>query len=914
MTKSAEKKLFLLDALALIYRAYYGLGDNFLYNSKGMNTTAISVFTDSLMKMLREQKPTHIAVAFDTFAPTQRDAVYAEYKANRQAIPEDIKKSIPYIKEILKAMRIPILEYDGYEADDVIGTIAKKAEKDGYQVYMVTPDKDFGQLVSENIKIYKMPFRGKPEEVYGVDEIKKKWEIENVDQVRDILGLMGDSVDNIPGIPGVGEKTAIKLVKEFGTIENLLAHTDKIPGKMREKIEHNAEMARLSKQLATIVTDLPIDVHEENFALSEPDRKKLSEIFAELEFRNLGKRILGEEYSVNIRADQFAKSADGKPDSEKAPQGRNISNTEHRYHLVEGQTQLHQLIEKLKQQDAFSFQLESNSGTGELSGIAFSFAPHEGYFVPLGSEIPAEIKNVLTDERIMKVGHDLKAGMIALKNAGIALRGNLFDTLLAHYVLDGDARHRLDLLSENYLGYSLIGTVNGDSGNRKKTQELFPDMEAIKDKAVEAADIAMQLKARFEPLLKECNGEKLFYEVEIPLIRVLADMEIEGVGIDLPFLKEFSVKMQKDIAELRESIYNEAGTQFNLESPKQLGEVLFDKMKIPYEGKKTATGQYATGEEVLSLLQKEFPIAKKILEYRGLVKLKSTYVDALPQHVNPKTHRIHTSMNQAVAATGRLSSANPNLQNIPIKTERGSEIRRAFIARDSEHVILSADYSQIELRIIAALSHDEGLLQAFNEGLDIHTATAARVYNVPLNLVSREMRSNAKMVNFGLMYGMSAFGLAQRTGMARKEAGEIIKQYFTQFPGIKRFMDESIAKARTLGYAETIMGRRRYLPDINSKNFTVRGFAERNAINMPIQGSAADMIKIAMIKVHREFENKNLQSKMILQIHDELLFDVKKDELDVVKPIVEHCMKTALKLDVPIVVEMGVGRNWLEAH
>jgi len=938
MTQKSSKTLFLLDAFALIYRAYYGLGENFLYNSKGMNTTAISVFTDSLMKMLNKEKPTHVAVAFDMAGPTQRDTEYAEYKANRQAMPEDIAISIPYIKEILQAMHIPILEYEGYEADDVIGTIAKKAEKDGYKVFMVTPDKDFGQLVSQNIKIYKLPFRGNPEQILGEDEIKAKWEIENVEQVKDILGLMGDSVDNIPGIRGVGEKTAIKLLKEFGSVENLLANTAQVKGKLREKIEQHADDARMSKKLATIVTDLPIEVDEAEYALSQPDKEKLGKLFADLEFRSLGKRLLGDDFSANQQqpapsqgqGDLFA----SEPEAKVQPvveAGKNIHNTIHHYHLADSKEIQERLFEHLKKAHAFSFKTETTTGDPnncEITGIAFSFSEHEGYFIPIPappfdsaqgdgmrSGIPNEIKEAFENEKIKKSAHDIKFDVIVLHHAGVQVNGHLFDTMLAHYVIDGDARHRLDLLSENYLGYSLLTKEETDSetGRRKKVL-LLEDPASVADRVLEISDVSLQLKKKFEPLLKEHHYEKLFHEVEMPLVNVLADMEMEGVGIDLPFLKDFAVQMDKDITELREEIFKEADTQFNIDSPKQLGEVLFDKLKIPYEGKKTKTGQYSTGEEVLSLLQREHPVAGKVLLYRGLVKLKSTYVDALPLHVNPRTQRIHTSMNQAVAATGRLSSANPNLQNIPIKTDRGSEIRRAFTTRNEGYVMLSADYSQIELRIIAALSQDEGLIHAFKEGHDVHTATAARVYGVPLNLVSREMRGNAKMVNFGLMYGMSAFGLSQRTGLQRKEAKEIIDNYFAQFPGIKRFMDEAIEKARKFGYAETIMGRRRWLPDINSKNFTVRGFAERNAINTPIQGSAADMIKIAMIKIHEQFAKKQLQSKMILQIHDELLFDVVKDEIKEVESIVQHCMKTALHLEVPIVVEMGVGRNWLEAH
>jgi DNA polymerase-1 len=697
---------------------------------------------------------------------------------------------------------------------------------------------------------------------------------------------------------------------------------------MREKIEQHADDARMSKKLATIYTDLPIEVNEEEYARSEPDKEKLGKMFSELEFRNLGKRLLGDDFTANqqqvrpakpqAQADLFTNGTEVKLQPEPVESGKNIQNTPHQYVFADIADTQQPLFDLLKKSHAFCFKTETTTGDPNncsITGIAFSFAEHAGYFLPVSGTVPEEVKAAFENEKVKKEAHDIKFDIIALHHAGVQVKGKLFDTMLAHYVLDGDARHRLDLLSENFLGYSLLTKEETDSetGRRKKTL-LLEDPASVTDRVVEATDISLQLKNKFEPLLKERGYEKLFYDVEIPLVPVLADMEIEGVGIDLAFLKKFSVQMEKDITALRDEIYHDAGTQFNIESPKQLGEVLFDKLKIPYEGKKTKTGQYSTGEEVLTLVQREHPVAAKVLAYRGLVKLKSTYVDALPLHVNPKTHRIHTSMNQAVAATGRLSSANPNLQNIPIKTERGSEIRRAFTARGDGYVMLSADYSQIELRIIAELSKDEGLIHAFKEGHDIHAATAARVFNVPLNLVSREMRSNAKMVNFGLAYGMSAFGLSQRTGMARKEAKEIIDNYFTQFPGIRQFMEEAVEKARNKGYAETLMGRKRWLPDINSKNYTVRGFAERNAINAPIQGSAADMIKIAMIKIHEQFEKKKLRSKMILQIHDELLFDVVKEELKEVESVVQHCMKTALHLDVPIVVEMGVGRNWLEAH
>ena len=932
---NSDKRLFLLDAFALIYRAYFGLVRTPFYNSKGMNTTAAFGFTNTLVDLITREKPTHIAVCFDTYAPTTRSEVYAEYKANRQEQPEDITVAMPYIRKIVEAFKIPIIELDGYEADDVIGTIAKKAEQSGYKVFMVTPDKDYGQLVSENVFMYKPAYQGRPVEILGVEEIKKKWDIDDTMKVIDILGLMGDSVDNIPGLPGVGEKTAKKLVSEFGTIETLVASTDKLKGKLQQTVIENRELALLSKKLATIDINVPIEIVEEKLLMEEPDKEELAKIFNDLEFRSLGKRIIGENYSVLSPAggkqkDLFSEDSAGvSAPAEEAltlqpSAAKNISNTPHQYYLVDTEEKMLELVQLLRQQTEISFDIRStteDANLAELIGLAFSFKPGEGYYVPTPAdrqrtmEILSHFKSILEDEKILKIGQNIKYDMLMLKWYDIDVRGKMFDTMLAHYLIEPDQRHNKEVLAENYLSYSPIA-IDDLIGKRGKGQGSirFVDVQKIRDYSAEDADLTLQLKNVFAPLIKSKEVEELFNEVEVPLVPVLADMEFEGVKIDKNFLYDYSKVMEKEIAQLETDVYNLAGTQFNLSSPKQLGEVLFDKMKLPYTGKKTKTGQYSTDEETLSKLAKEFDIARKLQDHRELVKLKSTYVDALPQLIHPATGRVHTCFNQAIAATGRLSSIDPNLQNIPIRTERGKEIRKAFIARDAEHVLLSCDYSQIELRLIASLSEDENMIDAFNQGLDIHSATAARVYGVDLSLVTPEMRRNAKAVNFGIAYGQSAFGLAQTLGISRSEAKEIIDNYQKQFPGVSRLMATNIEFARQTGYVRTVLGRKRYLRDINSANFTVRGQAERLAINAPIQGSAADMIKVAMINIHREMKKHKFKSKMTLQVHDELVFDVYAPELEKIKEIAVEKMKAAMPISVPLDVGAGTGNNWLDAH
>jgi len=931
----AEKTLYLLDAFALIYRAYYGLGENFLINSKGQNTTAISLFTDSLNKLIQIEKPTHLAIAFDTAGPTDRAAQHEFYKANREEMPEGIKFSIPYIKKILKAWHIPILELEGYEADDVIGTLAKHAEKKGYKVYMVTPDKDFGQLVSENIFMYKPPFRGRPAEKLGVPEILEKWDISRIDQVIDMLGLMGDKVDNIPGIPGVGEKTAQKLLKEFDTIENILANTDKLKGKLKEKVEDNKEMAIISKELATIIIDAPVEYDISTFGLDKPDPEILTSLFAELEFRTLGKRILGDDYSVNVKAttdgqlDMFSPtsgtdSSDSSAVQEEKSVGKNISNTKHKYHLVRDISDMKDLAKKMSKKKEICFDSETtglDANEAELVGMSFCWKKGEAYYVPIPADqkeaqkIVDIFKPVLEDKKIRKIAQNIKYDVKVLKWYDCHVEGAWDDTMIAHYILEPSLRHNMNFMAETYLGYSPVSieTLIGKKGKNQKSMRDIPP-EVVVEYAGEDADITFQLHNYLKPKIKKKKKfQKLYEDIEVPIVRVLAQMEYDGVTIDTPFLEKYSKKMGKEILKTQENVFEMAGVEFNLGSPKQLGEVLFDKMKIEYKGKKTKTGQYSTNEETLRKL-KDQPIVAEILGFRELSKLKSTYVDALPRLVNPKTNRVHTIYNQAVAATGRLSSVQPNLQNIPIRTDRGREIRKAFIPRSKDHILLSADYSQIELRIIAALSEDKNMMEAFNTGMDIHTATASRVYGVKPGEVDREMRGKAKMVNFGIIYGISAFGLGQRLGIPRKEAAELIEEYFEAYPKVKKFMEKSVEGAKKKGYVETILGRQRHLPDINSRNFTVRSFAERNAINSPIQGSAADMIKMAMIKIFDRIEKEGLKSKMILQVHDELVFDVLKSEKDHLKDMVEHEMSTAIKMKVPMDVESGFGQNWLEAH
>ncbi len=951
-----ERKLFLLDAYALIFRAYYALIRSPRLTSKGKNTNAQFGFTNALVELINKQKPSHMAVCFDTAAETERHTDFAEYKANRQETPEDIRESVPDIYKIIEGFNIPIIAIDGYEADDVIGTLAKQAEKQGYEVYMVTPDKDYGQLVSEKIKIYKPAYQGNDAEILGPEEVCAKWNIKDVSQVIDILGMMGDAVDNIPGIPGVGEKTAAKFLAEYGSLENTLANADKIKGAMGEKVRKGAEMAVLSKKLATIITNVPVAFHEEDFKLKDWDKEKLKETFAELEFRTLGKRLLGESLPIpskggaienpipeGVQTDLFGNVIESlepvvvsrEPDSGN-PEGspsdgyielRNISNTAHQYEAVEGDAALKKLVSELKKHDEICFDTETtgiDANEAELVGLSFAVKPGEAFYVPCPAdqektkEILAHFEPLFADKKKTWVGQNLKYDFLILKWYDIEVAGKLFDTMLAHYVIEPDGKRGMDDLSAKFLGYEpvhieeLIGKKGKNQGNMRDVE-----IEKIKDYAAEDADITLQLKNVFVPMLKEKEVEKVFNEVENPLVKVLVDMEYEGIKVDVDFLTGYSKELEKDAKKAEESVYKQAGVRFNLASPKQLGEVLFEKLKLDPSAKKTKTGQYQTGEDVLlKLAAKGNQIVDDILTFRELTKLKSTYVDALPQLINKKTGRVHTTYGQAVAVTGRLASNNPNLQNIPVRTERGKEIRKAFIPRDESYTLLSADYSQIELRIVAAISGDKNMCDAFRAGKDIHLATASKVYNVDEKEVTKEMRYKAKSVNFGIIYGQGAFGLADNLGISRTEAKEIIDNYKKQFPGIQQYMDSSINFARENGYVETLMGRKRWLKDINSANFTVRGFAERNAINSPIQGTAADMIKLAMQKVHVAMKKEKMQSKMLLQVHDELVFDALKTEVNELKPLIIESMQSAMPLphDVPVIAECGEGKNWLEAH
>lgn len=937
-----EKKLFLLDAMALIYRAYYALIRSPIITSKGKNTNAQFGFTNTLFDLISKEKPTHLAVAFDTIAPTERHTDFEAYKANRQEAPEDLITAIPDIKKIIEGFNLPVVECDGYEADDIIGALAQQAEKEGYEVFMVTPDKDFGQLVTDKIKIYKPGYQGGKVEIMGQKEVCEKWGIKNVSQVIDILGLMGDAADNIPGIAGIGEKTAAKLLAQYETIENVLADAENIKGSLGEKIRVGKEAAIMSKKLATIITDVPCQFHEEDFRVKAYNTEVLKDLFAEFEFKTLGKRILGDEYNVFvvekqvIQTDLFGNAMEvpiPKLDEEKIIKEekiglaaeKNISNTPHNYYLVEGEDAINDLVKKLKDQKEISFDTETthvDANEAELVGLSFSYKKGEGYYVPCPDDeetvihILNSFKELFNDESKIWIGQNIKYDMLVLKWYGFEIKGKVFDTMLAHYVIESEGRRNMDLLSAQYLGYlpvsitELIGKKGKDQGNMRDV-----DVEKVKEYAAEDADITLQLKHVFTPFLKEKEVERVFNEVEIPLVKVLTDMEYEGVKVDMNFLNVYSKELETEAAKCEQSVYDQAGIKFNLASPKQLGEVLFEKLQLD-KGKKTKSGQHSTGEDVLLKLAKDNPIVEDILNFRELTKLKSTYVDALPQIVNKKTGRVHTSYGQAIAVTGRLSSNNPNLQNIPIRTERGREIRKAFIPRDSDHLIISADYSQIELRIVAGISGDPAMCKAFKEKKDIHTATAAKVFNVNEEDVTKEMRYKAKSVNFGIIYGQGAFGLAENLGISRTEAKEIIDNYKKQFANIQKYMDETIKFCKANGYVETLMGRKRWLKDINSSNFTVRGYAERNAINSPIQGTAADMIKLAMIKIHNEFKKQNFKSRMIMQVHDELVFDAHKSEIETIKPIIIECMQNALLLPngVPADAEIGVGENWLEAH
>ena len=952
-TDWTDNKLFLLDAYALIFRAYYAYNSSYkkdasgkggLLNSKGQNTAAIFGFTSTLFDLIQKEKPSHLSVVFDLGGSTDREAEFAEYKAGRQETPEDIIFAVPYIKDIIRAWHIPILEFNGYEADDIIGTIAKKKAREGHIVYMVTPDKDYAQLVEKNIYIYKPARSGGDVEILGVEEIKKNWDIESPLQVIDILGLMGDAVDNIPGIPKVGEVTAKKLIKEFGSVENVIANADKIKGKVGENIKQYAEQGLMSKRLATINLNVPISVEDDDLKMELPDKEKLSAIFAELEFRTLGKRIFGSDYTANqsaANAHSHTSSHNTAPSSsgtqqdlfanfdtvaaeENVPRGRNILNTAHQYHTVEGEEAIIALVKKLEAHEEFCFDTETSSldyFSLDMVGMSFSVKEGEAWYVPCPvdydgtKKIAHYFKPLLESTSHLKIAQNLKFDLLVFKRYDINVCLPIYDTMLAHYLVEPDLKHGMDYLSETYLGYTPV-SIEELIGKRGKNQGTMRDVpiEKISEYAAEDADITLQLKHKIAPMVSNQEVDKVLNEIELPLIEVLAGMEYEGVKIDEGFLHQFSGILEKDMLKVRDEIFSLAGTEFNVDSPKQMADILYGHLKLPFEGKKTSTGQLSTNEDALQGLSKHHPIAAKILDYRQITKLKSTYVDSLLLLINKKTGRVHTTFRQAVAATGRLSSDNPNLQNIPIRSERGQEVRKAFIARDEDHILVSADYSQIELRIVAELSGDENMLDAFEKKLDIHTATAAKVYGVEIDAVTKEMRYKAKSVNFGIIYGQGAFGLAENIGVSRGEAKTIIENYFLQFPKIKQYMNHNIQFAQQHGYVQTIMGRKRYLNDINSKNFTVRGFAERNAINSPVQGSAADMIKLAMIGIHKEFKRHNLKSKMTLQVHDELVFDAHKNEVDIIKPIIYEQMIHAIKTRVPIEAEIGVGVNWLEAH
>ena len=920
-----DKKLFLLDAYALIYRAHFAFSKNPRINSKGLNTGVMMGFTNSLLEVINKQKPSHIAVGFDTPKPTFRHVRFPAYKAHREATPEDIKIGVPYIRDIIAAFNIPIIEKDGFEADDVIGTVAKKAAKEGFEVFMMTPDKDFAQLVEENVYLYKPAFMGNAVDIMGVPEVLKKWDIENVDQVRDILGMHGDASDNIPGIPGVGAKTAIKYIKAYGSVEELIKNVGDLKGKAKENVENFAEQGILSKELATIDINVPVDYDFDSMVYEGPDKEKLSLIFKELEFRTLAQRVLGEEQgtskpAANIQLGMF--SAGETSDGEEVPQKDSIESKEHQYHLVE-ENQIDSLVEYLLLQDEVCFDTETtsiNAIDAELVGMSFSYQPGEAYYVPVPADkkklqsILSGFKPFFESEKIVKIGQNIKYDMLVLKKYGCEVKGALFDTMLAHYLIDPDSRHGMDILAEQYLNYIPVSIKELIGGKGKPATMRDVEIDKVVEYASEDADITLQLKQVLAPEIESKELQKLFYDLELPLLKVLTTMEYNGVKIDPEALKVMSVELRDESIKVQDQIFRLAGEEFNIASPKQLGIILFEKLKLVENPKKTKTGQYATGEEILSRMEKEHEIASKILEFRELQKLKSTYVDALPELISEYDGRIHTNYSQTVAATGRLSSLNPNLQNIPIRTPKGREIRKAFVPEHEDHVILSADYSQIELRIMADFAQDEKMIDAFREGRDIHATTAATINKVALDEVTPEMRGMAKSANFGIIYGISAYGLSQNLNIPRKEAAEFIESYFKEFPAVKKYMDKVVNDARDNGYVSTMLGRKRYLRDINSRNATMRGFSERNAINAPIQGTAADIIKIAMINIHAWMEKEKLASKMIMQVHDELVFEVPKSELDLMKKQVEKLMKEASDLSVPMEVGLGHGSNWLEAH
>lgn len=927
LTQDTDKKLFLLDAYALIYRSYFAFSKNPRINSKGLNTSAVFGFMNSLLEILNNEKPSHIAVVFDPPGPVHRSESFAAYKANRDETPEDIKLSVPIIHSLLRAMNIKEVTIESYEADDTIGTLAKMAEKEGFLVYMMTPDKDYAQLVSENIFMYKPARMGNAAEIWGIPEVQKKFEVEHVEQVIDILGMWGDAVDNIPGIPGIGEKTAKKFIKLYGSMEGLYDHTHELKGKQKEKVEDNKKQAFLSKMLATIITDVPVEFNEVEYKKEDPDASLLRPLLEELEFRRMEQRILGQVASTEesqlsmFKQTQVVEEASLPVEEKKV---NNIENSSHEYILVDTADKRAKLIRELEKTVEFCFDTETSSVdflTASLAGLAFSYQETKGYYVPVPEEfeeakkIVQEFASLLTDTKKIKVAHNLKYDFHILLRYGVEVAPPLFDTMVAHFILHPDAnRRKMGILTEQYLNYqeidieSLIG-----KGKNQITMQEAP-LDKVVNYAAEDADLTLRLKSIFNQDLIKNEDLEIFEKIDMPLLPVLAQMEKEGINLNVAHLENYSTQLSEEIETIKQKIFNSAGEEFKINSPKEVGRVLFDILKVTNKPKKTKSGQYATNEEVLQKLIGKHPVIEQILEYREVVKLQNTYVDPLPKLINPDTKKIHTSFNQVVAATGRLSSDKPNLQNIPIRTDKGREIRKAFIAKDENHLLLAADYSQIELRIIAALSKDDGMLDAFRNGQDIHASTASKVYNVPLEEVTREMRSNAKTVNFGIIYGISAFGLSQRIGISRTEAKSIIDNYFEKFPQIKTYMDESIAYARKHGYVKTVMGRKRYLRDINSANAVVRGYAERNAINSPIQGSAADLIKIAMINIQKRFEQERFKSKMILQVHDELVFDAHVDEISTIQPIIEQIMSDALDLGVPLVVDSQTGQNWLQAH
>ncbi|SKB54827.1 DNA polymerase I [Salegentibacter holothuriorum] len=942
---SAQKRLFLVDAYALIFRGYYAFIKNPRINSKGFDTSAIMGFMNSLFDVIRREKPDHLAVCFDKEGSKARTEMFAEYKANRDATPEPIKDAIPIIQDILKAMHIPVVELAGMEADDIIGTLAQQAEKENYQVFMVTPDKDFAQLVTENIFMYRPARMGNGIEIWGIPEVQKKFEVERPEQVIDFLGMMGDAVDNIPGLPGVGEKTAKKFLKQFGSMEELLANTDQLKGKMKEKVESHAEQGILSKKLAAILTDCDVKFHAEDYELSQPDSDKVQEIFEELEFRRLKDQFIklfnGEEdqkqtqvtnsptakkASQTAGEGQFSLFSGGDSEKIEATSGgrKSLKDTAHVYQSLNTKMARQMFLQNLMKQSSVCVDTETtslNALEAELVGIAFSWEAGKGFYLPFpeerekAQELIEELRPFFEDEKIEKIGQNLKYDIKVLAKYDIEISGKLFDTMIAHYLINPDMRHNMDILAETYLNYTPqpISELIGKKGKNQKSMREVP-LDQQSEYGVEDADVTLQLKKFFEQELKEAETRKLFNEIEIPLVRVLAAMELEGIKLDENFLKSLSDALDSDIKDLEQSIYKEAGEEFKISSPKQLGIILFEKMELVKKPKKTKTGQYSTSEDVLSNLVKEHKIVEDVLMYRALVKLQNTYVDSLPNQVQKPTGRIHTDYVQTIAATGRLSSNNPNLQNIPIRTERGRQVRKAFVPRDENHILLAADYSQIELRIIAALSEEDNMIKAFKEGKDIHASTAAQVFNVKIDEVTREQRSNAKTVNFGIIYGVSAFGLSNQTNLSRAEAKELIDTYYKTYPKLTGYIADQIDFARENGYVQTILGRRRYLKDINSQNAVVRGAAERNAVNAPIQGSAADIIKLAMINIYRKLTERKFKTKMLLQVHDELVFDAHKDEVEEVKKMIQFEMENAYKLDVPLDVELGEGNNWLEAH